>query len=100
MDEFVFTLYVSGHAPRSQQAIANLQRICTELIRADCRLAVVDVVEDPGRAESDRILTTPTLVKEAPPPFRRLTGDLSDAARVLTALELLPHERSDTGDGE
>jgi circadian clock protein KaiB len=48
----------------------------------------VDVADEPDRAEAARILTTPTLVKEAPGQPRRVTGDLSDAERVFLALGL------------
>jgi hypothetical protein len=44
--------------------------------------------EDPEAAERARILATPTLVRSAPLPELRVTGDLSDPERVLIALEL------------
>ena len=53
-------------------------------------LVVVDVLEDPESAETGRVLTTPTLVREQPAPARRITGDLSDLARVADALDILP----------
>jgi circadian clock protein KaiB len=49
---------------------------------------VVDVLQDPERAEAARILTTPTVVREAPAPARRVTGDLSDLRTVVAALGL------------
>jgi circadian clock protein KaiB len=49
---------------------------------------VVDVLTDPESAESSRVLTTPTVVREAPAPVRRVTGDLSDVERVVFALDL------------
>ena len=42
------------------------------------------------RADEYRILTTPTVVREAPAPRRRVTGDLGDTAQVLAALALFP----------
>ena len=39
-------------------------------------------------AEQDRILATPTLIKQLPPPLRRVIGDLSDKEKVLLGLEL------------
>lgn len=84
-----FRLFVAGRSSRSHQAIANLRRLGDERLRGRYDLVVVDVTEDPESAESARVLTTPTLVKEAPGPARRVTGDLSDAERVLFALDLL-----------
>src|SRR5437667_241666 len=39
-------------------------------------------------AETDRILATPTLIKQLPPPLRRVIGDLSDKDKVLLGLEV------------
>ena len=86
MDALHLTLYVAGDSPRSRQAMANLQRICAELLGGRAECATVDVLDRPELADAERILTTPTLVRESPSPRRRVTGDLSDAQRVMTAL--------------
>jgi circadian clock protein KaiB len=51
-------------------------------------VVIVDVLESPQMAEDERILATPTLIRELPPPARRIIGDLSDAAQVLLCLDL------------
>ena len=86
MTRFIFTLYVAGDSPRSQEAIANLRHICDVLVGGRPECMVVDVLSDPDLAERERILTTPTLVRETPPPSRRVTGDLSNHALVLLRL--------------
>lgn len=88
MRGYRFTLYVAGESPRSVTAVANLRRFTSERLGGEVELAVVDVLVDPARAESDRILTTPTLVKEAPGLARRVTGDLGDPDAVMNALGL------------
>jgi circadian clock protein KaiB len=50
----------------------------------------VDVLENPQRAEDEKILATPTLIKQLPPPLRRVIGDLSDKDKVLLGLEVRP----------
>lgn len=88
-DHYRFTLYVAGSTPRSAQAIANLRRICKETLASfPCDVSVIDVLLDPEAAERNRILATPTLIKESPEPLRRVTGDLSDPQRVLMGLAL------------
>jgi circadian clock protein KaiB len=94
MDRYQFRLYVAGRSARSQQAIANLRRIGEEQLAGRYDLVVVDVLEDPEGAEAGRVLTTPTLVREQPAPPRRVTGDLSDLARVAEALDILPDVRT------
>ena len=82
------SLYVNGDSPLSRRAIANLRRIVAENLGDRCVLEIIDVVRSPERAESARILATPTLVRHRPAPERRITGDLNDAQRVLAFLEL------------
>jgi circadian clock protein KaiB len=90
MSRYRFTLFVAGDTARSQQAYAGLTRICRERLGEAFDIELVDVVQNPDAAEAHRVLTTPTVVKESPEPRRRITGDLSDAARVLAALGLEP----------
>jgi len=89
---FRFTLYIAGDNARSRIAIANLRRLLEERLRGRSEFVVVDVQASPERAESARILTTPTLVKESPEPRRRVTGDLSDSELVFMALSPLDEE--------
>ena len=88
LSTFVLKLYVTGASPRTERAIANLRQICDSELAGRYTLAIVDVLEDPEAAERDRILATPTLIKEFPLPLRRIIGDLSDHAKVLVALEV------------
>ena len=87
---YILKLFVSGSTPRAERAIANLRRLCEEEL-ADCyELVVIDVLDHPEVAEKERILATPTLIKQLPPPLRRVIGDLSDREKVLLGLNLVP----------
>ncbi|HET9441052.1 MAG TPA: circadian clock KaiB family protein [Longimicrobiales bacterium] len=88
MTIYRFFLFVTGATPRTEQAIANLRRLCDEQLQGNYELTIVDVLDRPEVAEQERILATPMLVKEAPLPRRRITGDLSDPRQVLTMLGL------------
>ena len=90
MSSFRFTLYVAGRTARSITAISNLRRLGEAHFSGRYELRVIDVVEDPDAAERERILTTPTLIKEEPAPIRRVTGDLSDGRKVLLGLAIDP----------
>ena len=46
------------------------------------------MLEHPQVAEDEKILATPTLIKQLPPPLRRVIGDLSDKDKVLLGLEV------------
>jgi circadian clock protein KaiB len=94
MNQFILKLYVSGDSPRAQAAIANLKRICEEDLAGRYSLEIVDVLQNPEAAESDKVLATPTLIKRLPPPLRRVIGDLSDKDKVLVGLEVRPRPDS------
>ncbi len=85
---YLLKLYVTGTSPRAEVAIANLRRICEQELRGEYELEIIDVLEHPQLAEDDKILATPTLIKQLPPPLRRVIGDLSDKAKVLLGLEV------------
>lgn len=92
-DQYLFRLFVAGTSPRSRQAIANLRRFADAHLAGRYELEVVDVIADPESAERERVLTTPTLVREQPAPPRRVTGDLSDIGRIADALDIDPDRR-------
>ncbi|MCA9472476.1 MAG: circadian clock protein KaiB [Nitrospirales bacterium] len=82
-------LYITGHSVKSQEAIRTLHRICHDEFREDYEIEIIDVLENPQLAEDERILATPTVVKELPPPIRRVIGDLSEREKVLMGLDLV-----------
>lgn len=88
MPPFRFTLFVAGDSLRSRAALSNLRRIADGRVGAGYEIRVVDVLAEPQRAEDARILTTPTVVRDAPEPVRRVTGDLSNQEVVVAALDL------------
>jgi circadian clock protein KaiB len=90
LGKYLLKLYVTGKTPRAETAIANLQRICDEELQGAYELQIIDVLEDPDAAEGDKILATPTLIKQLPPPLRRIIGDLSNKEKVLLGLHVHP----------
>lgn len=87
-ETYVLKLYVTGKSPRAERAIENLRRLCEDELAGCYELVVIDVLEHPQLAEDERILATPTLIKQLPPPLRRVIGDLSNKEKVLLGLDL------------
>ena len=85
---FKFRLYVAGDALNSAQAVANLGALCRAHLTGRHEIEVVDVFREPKRALADAVFMTPTLIKLAPPPVRRIVGTLSQTQPVLQALGL------------
>lgn len=81
---------MNGASPRAATAIENLRRICEDELQGQYDLEIIDVLDQPEAAEIDRVLATPTLIKQLPPPLRRVIGDLSDRDKVLLGLEVRP----------
>ena len=85
---YILKLYVAGQSPKSVNAIANIKKICEENLQGRYQLEVIDLYQQPHRAQDEQIIAMPTLIKKLPPPLRRIIGDLSNAERVLVGLEM------------
>lgn len=81
-------LYVTGSTARSARAISNMRTICDEHLSGRYDLEVIDIYQNPQASVDQQIIAAPTLVKLLPAPIRRVIGDMSDAAKVLTTLDL------------
>jgi len=88
-------LYITGQTPNSVRAIENLKAICErEPLAGQYELKVIDVLEHPNLAEDQKILATPTLIRNLPAPIRKIIGDLSDQEQVLLGLDLVSQNPS------
>jgi len=88
MTKFALKLYITGQTAKSKRAIANLQRICDEELNGQYTMVVIDILEQPQLAENEKILATPTLIREVPQPLRRIIGDLANTEKVLMGLDI------------
>jgi circadian clock protein KaiB len=89
---YILRLYVAGQTRKSLAAFANLKKICEEHLEGRYRIEVIDLLEHPQLAKGDQILAIPTLVRQLPPPLKKIIGDLSDTEKVLVGLDLRPAE--------
>jgi len=97
VSKIVLQLYVTGKSTNSRRAIRNLQRICSAEL-SDYKIDVIDLLQQPHLAEKEKIIATPTVVKQWPPPFRKIIGDLSDKNRVLLGLNVIAQVGHETKD--
>ena len=86
-------LYIIGKTPRAIKALEDLKALLYDQYKDKYTLEVVDVLENPGLAEHDKILATPTVIKSLPLPVRKIIGDLADREKVLLGLDLIGHEQ-------
>jgi circadian clock protein KaiB len=88
MNKYLLKLFITGQTPRSERAISSLRQICEKELKDQYELVIIDTLERPELAEEEKILATPMLIKQLPPPLRRIIGDLSNIEKVLIGLDL------------
>lgn len=81
------TLYTAGLSPIIEAAAERIRQWCAEHA-IPLQLTLIDVLEQPQRAVQERIYATPALVREAPPPERRVIGDLSATQTIMRLLQM------------
>ncbi|WP_204141967.1 circadian clock KaiB family protein [Halomicronema sp. CCY15110] len=82
----VLKLFVSGYSAATEQILTTLQRVLEGGRRQPYTLQMIDVSKHPEQAEADQVTATPTLVRAAPLPMRRLVGELDNPRAILTLL--------------
>ena len=87
-DVWILKLYVAGQTKKSITAFANLKKICDEHLAGKYSIEIVDLLKNPTLAQGDQILAIPTLVRQLPPPVKKLIGDLANTARVMVGLDI------------
>ena len=88
MTKYRLKLFITRHTPKSDRAIKTLRDLCDHHLNGQCELSIIDVQENPELADDEKVLATPTLIRELPPPVLRIIGDLSDSEKILAGLDL------------
>jgi circadian clock protein KaiB len=83
-------LYVAGETPKCVQAFQHLKQICEEHLQGRYSIEVIDLLKNPTLASGDQIIAIPTLVRQLPPPVKKIIGDLTNTERVIVGLNLVP----------
>lgn len=86
--KWLLKLYVAGQTPKSVAAFANLKHICETHLKGEYEIEVVDLLVNPKLAKGDQIVAVPSLVRQLPPPVKKIIGDLANEERVLVGLDL------------
>lgn len=78
---------MTGYSMNSKRAVNNLNRLCREHFGDDAKVHIIDITDNPEAAEKEKILVTPTLIRDYPLPRCRIIGDLSHQELVLQTLQ-------------
>ena len=84
----ILRLYVAGASERSRQAVMRARQLCETELKAHYKLEVIDVYQQPLLARNGQIVATPTLVRDFPPPVRRLIGNLANITGLFVGMDL------------
>lgn len=87
-------LYVAGATERSRRAVLRARQLCEAELGGNFELEVIDVYQQPILARDGQIVATPTLVKDFPPPVRRLIGNFAATHGLFVGLDVATHGKA------
>ena len=90
IQHYALRLFVAGSTPQSARALGNIRRICEQHLAGRYELEVIDILQNPQLAEGEHVIAAPTLIRTLPLPERRFIGGMSETARILDGLDILP----------
>lgn len=85
-EKVILQLYITGMSANSIRAIENITLFCDQYLKGRFDLQIIDIYKDPSIAEEQKIVFSPSLIRQFPLPKRTLIGDLSDTKRVALSL--------------
>ncbi len=92
MAKYSIQLFISGETQTSLKAKEMMDSICTDYLKGDCTIEIIDILLHPEKAEEEGILAIPTLIRKWPLPEIRLIGALTIKIRIVTGLGIVMEE--------
>lgn len=84
--KFILQLYITGMSENSLLAIKNITQFCSHFLNGQFDLEIIDIYKNPSVAEEQKIVFSPSLIRQFPLPRKTLIGDLSDTKKVMLGL--------------
>jgi circadian clock protein KaiB len=85
-DKIILQLYITGMSENSVRAIQNITQLCKSYLADHFDLEIIDIYKKPSVAEEQKIIFSPSLVRQFPLPKKTFIGDLSDTKKVALGL--------------
>jgi circadian clock protein KaiB len=83
--KYLLKMYVS----KSSLSINAVKSLKNALKDTKYNLEIIDIIDNPEKAEKENILATPTLIKKLPPPVRKIIGQFIDENKILVSLDIV-----------
>ena len=84
--KIILQLYITGMSENSVRAIENITQLCDRYLNGRFDLEIIDIYKNPSVAEEQKIVFSPSLIKQLPLPKKTFIGDLSDTKTVIRGL--------------
>ncbi|MES1219327.1 MAG: circadian clock KaiB family protein [Bacteroidota bacterium] len=85
-EKIILQLYIAGMSENSVRAIQNITQLCEHYLADHFDLEIIDIYKNPSVAEEQRIVFSPSLIRQRPLPKKIFIGDLSDTKKVVLGL--------------
>ncbi len=86
--KIILQLYITGMSDNSVRAIKNITQLCDKYLKHRFDLEIIDIYKDPSVAEKQKIVFSPSLIRQFPLPKKTFIGDLSDTKKVILGLDI------------
>ncbi|MDJ0592302.1 MAG: circadian clock KaiB family protein [Pleurocapsa sp. MO_226.B13] len=80
---YILRLFISGDRANAESILSSIHQLLERDLGSPYTLKVIDISKNPQQAEIHQIPVTPTLIKVAPKPTRRIVGQFDDLQRIL-----------------
>lgn len=84
--KIILQLFIAGMSENSMLAIQNITQLCNQYLKDHFDLEIIDIYKNPSVAEEQRIVFSPSLIRQFPLPRKIFIGDLSDTKKIILAL--------------
>ena len=92
MKKYKFKLYIVKDNPSSRILIEQIKYVFQNILKDGYYIDIVDILEHPELAVKDKVIASPTLIKEFPYPQKRLIGQFNDKKKLTSGLNLLVND--------
>ena len=79
-------LFISSRDRYAEETLSNIHQLLEEGLTSPYTLKIIDIAKNPEQAANHRVVTTPTLIRIAPKPVKRIVGQFDDIPRVLSII--------------
>jgi circadian clock protein KaiB len=85
-EKIILRLYIAGMSSNSVLAIQNITKLCNQYPKDHFDLEIIDIYKNPSVALEQKIVFSPSLIRQFPLPRKTVIGDLSDTKKVIAGL--------------